>query len=67
MLAGVGASVFGLEPVVTAHAQAAAQSSGAATPLGAQATALYSLFESAGAGGRDFSGIIQLLRGQPQA
>ena len=48
-------------------AQAAAQSSGAATPLGAQAAALYTLFESAGAGGRDFSGIIQLLRGQPQA
>lgn len=48
-------------------AQSAAQTAGAATPLGAQATALYSLFESAGAGGRDFSGIIQLLRGQPQA
>ncbi len=47
--------------------QNAAQSSGASTPLGAQATALYSLFESAGAGGRDFSGIIQLLRGNPQA
>ncbi len=48
-------------------AQSAAQAVGAATPLGAQSTALYSLFESAGAGGRDFSGIIQLLRGQPQA
>jgi 3-hydroxyisobutyrate dehydrogenase len=48
-------------------AQAAAQTVGAATPLGAQSTALYSLFESAGAGGRDFSGIIQLLRGNPQA
>jgi 3-hydroxyisobutyrate dehydrogenase len=48
-------------------AQAAAQTAGAATPLGAQATALYSLFESAGAGARDFSGIIQLLRGRPQA
>ncbi len=48
-------------------AQSAAQAAGAATPLGAQSTALYSLFESAGAGGRDFSGIIQLLRGQPQA
>lgn len=47
--------------------QNAAQTSGASTPLGAQATALYSLFESAGAGGRDFSGIIQLLRGNPQA
>lgn len=48
-------------------AQSAAQAAGAATPLGAQSTALYSLFESAGAGGRDFSGIIQLLRGQPLA
>jgi 3-hydroxyisobutyrate dehydrogenase len=48
-------------------AQAAAQAAGAATPLGAEATALYSLFESAGAGARDFSGIIQLLRGTPQA
>lgn len=48
-------------------AQSAAQSAGAATPLGAQATSLYSLFESAGAGGRDFSGIIQLLRGNPQS
>lgn len=47
--------------------QTAAQLAGASTPLGAQATALYSLFESAGAGGRDFSGIIQLLRGNPQA
>jgi len=48
-------------------AQSAAQAAGAATPLGAQATSLYSLFESAGAGGRDFSGIIQLLRGNPQS
>lgn len=48
-------------------AQSAAQTAGAATPMGAEATALYSLFESAGAGGRDFSAIIQLLRGQPQA
>jgi 3-hydroxyisobutyrate dehydrogenase len=48
-------------------AQSAAQAAGAATPLGAQSTALYSLFESAGAGARDFSGIIQLLRGNPGA
>ena len=48
-------------------AQNAAQASGAATPLGAQATALYSMFEAAGAGGRDFSGIIQMLRGNAQA
>lgn len=48
-------------------AQAAAQSVGAATPLGAEATSLYTLFESAGVGTRDFSGIIQLLRGNPNA
>jgi len=48
-------------------AQGAAQAAGAATPLGAQATAIYSLLEAAGAGARDFSGVIQLLRGQPQA
>jgi len=45
-------------------AQGAAHAVGAATPLGAEAAALYSLFESAGAGGRDFSGIIQMLRGK---
>jgi 3-hydroxyisobutyrate dehydrogenase len=45
-------------------AQGAAHAVGAATPLGAEATALYSLLESAGAGGRDFSGIIQMLRGK---
>lgn len=44
--------------------QNAAQASGAATPLGAQATALYAMFEAAGAGTKDFSGIIQMLRGR---
>jgi len=44
-------------------AQSAAQQSGAATPLGAQAQQLYSLFAAAGHGGDDFSGIIHLLRG----
>jgi len=48
-------------------AQTAAQASGASTPLGAQSAALYSMFEAAGAGSRDFSGIIQLLRGHPQS
>ncbi len=47
--------------------QSAAQAAGAATPLAAQATALYTMFESAGAGSRDFSGIIQMLRGQHQS
>src|ERR1700754_3407376 len=47
-------------------AQGAAHAVGAATPLGAEAAALYSLFESAGEGGRDFSGIIQMLRGKAE-
>lgn len=44
-------------------AQQAAQSAGAATPLGAEAQALYALYENAGHGSSDFSGIIKLLRG----
>ncbi len=44
-------------------AQDAAQESKAATPLGAQAAAVYALFEAAGHGDTDFSGIIKLLRG----
>ena len=46
-------------------AQAAAAASGAATPLGAQAEALYALWERMGAGTRDFSSMLELLRGQP--
>jgi 3-hydroxyisobutyrate dehydrogenase len=45
-------------------AQEAAQSAGAVTPLGAEATQLYALFNALGNGGADFSGIINLLRGQ---
>lgn len=48
-------------------AQGAAHAVGAATPLGSEATALYSIYESAGEGGRDFSGIIEMLRGKPQS
>ncbi|MEM1047732.1 MAG: 3-hydroxyisobutyrate dehydrogenase [Pseudomonadota bacterium] len=44
-------------------AQAAAQSVGAATPLGAEALALYTLYCNAGHGGVDFSGIVRFLRG----
>jgi 3-hydroxyisobutyrate dehydrogenase len=44
-------------------AQAAAQSSGAVTPLGAEAAQLYALFAAKGHGGVDFSGIIKMLRG----
>lgn len=43
--------------------QRAAISCGATTPLGAEAASLYGLFEAAGQGGLDFSGIIQLIRG----
>ncbi|MEM9635774.1 MAG: 3-hydroxyisobutyrate dehydrogenase [Pseudomonadota bacterium] len=44
-------------------AQEAANSSGAATPLGAEAAALYSLFCNSGGETKDFSGIIKFLRG----
>lgn len=43
--------------------QNAAQHSGATTPLGAEATALYSLFVSQGNGDKDFSGIVKMLHG----
>lgn len=45
-------------------AQAAAQASGATTPLGAEAAQLYSLLAAKGHGGLDFSAIIRLLRGE---
>lgn len=45
-------------------AQTAAQSSGATTPLGAEAAQLYSLFASKGHNNLDFSGIIRMLRGE---
>ncbi|HSC19240.1 MAG TPA: 3-hydroxyisobutyrate dehydrogenase [Rhizomicrobium sp.] len=45
-------------------AQAAAQSAGAPTPLGAEAAQLYALFAATGRGDTDFSGIIQMLRGK---
>ena len=44
-------------------AQEAVRSVGATSPMGAQAAALYQMFESAGHGGDDFSGIINMLRG----
>lgn len=44
-------------------AQHAAAKAGASTPMGAQAEALYALFDRLGAGGKDFSAILQLLRG----
>ncbi|MDP3117709.1 MAG: 3-hydroxyisobutyrate dehydrogenase [Phenylobacterium sp.] len=45
-------------------AQGAAASVGASTPLAAQAQALYALFDRLGYGERDFSGLLQLLRGR---
>ncbi len=47
-------------------AQEAAKSSGAKAPIGAAATALYSLFVDQGRARIDFSGIIRFLRG-PEA
>ena len=44
--------------------QEAASTSGAATPLGAQAAQLYALFNQLGHGGDDFSAIIAMLRGE---
>jgi 3-hydroxyisobutyrate dehydrogenase len=48
-------------------AQAAAASAGAATPMGAQAEALYALFDRLGYGGKDFSAPLQMLRGALQS
>jgi 3-hydroxyisobutyrate dehydrogenase len=47
-------------------AQEAAAKAGAATPMGAQAEALYALFDRLGHGGKDFSAILQMLRGNLQ-
>ena len=44
-------------------AQDAANASGVTTPLGAEAASLYGLYVGQGEGGRDFSGIVQYLRG----
>lgn len=45
-------------------AQGAAAQVGASTPMGAQAEALYALFAANGFAGKDFSAVIQLLRGR---
>jgi 3-hydroxyisobutyrate dehydrogenase len=44
-------------------AQSAAQNAGASTPLGAEAAQLYALMAARGNGQKDFSAIIQMLRG----
>jgi 3-hydroxyisobutyrate dehydrogenase len=47
--------------------QEAARQSGASTALGAHATELYAAYSRAGEGGRDFSGIIEMIRKTPAA
>jgi 3-hydroxyisobutyrate dehydrogenase len=45
-------------------AQQAAQAAGATTPLGAEAAALYALYAGQGEAQKDFSGIVEFLRGK---
>ncbi|HEY0836158.1 MAG TPA: 3-hydroxyisobutyrate dehydrogenase [Azospirillum sp.] len=45
-------------------AQMAAMQSGAATPMGAEAAALYALFCNSGRSGMDFSAIIKMIAGE---
>jgi 3-hydroxyisobutyrate dehydrogenase len=45
-------------------AQEAAAKAGAAAPLGAAAEGLYALFDRLGGGGKDFSAILDMLRGR---
>ncbi len=45
-------------------AESAAARAGAVTPLGAAAAQLYALYEAQGGGGRDFSGVIEMLAGK---
>jgi 3-hydroxyisobutyrate dehydrogenase len=45
-------------------AQQASAATGAATPLGAEAAQLFSLFVNAGNAGKDFSGIIRMIDGK---
>ena len=45
-------------------AQQASAASGAATPMGAEAAQLFSLFVNAGNAAKDFSGIIKMIDGK---
>ncbi len=47
-------------------ALAAATAAGASVPMGAQAEALYQLYDGMGGGGRDFSAIVTMLAGKPR-
>jgi 3-hydroxyisobutyrate dehydrogenase len=44
-------------------AQDAAKSAGARTPMGAEAAALYDRYAKSGEAARDFSGIVNFIRG----
>ena len=44
--------------------QEAASKAGAVTPLGAEAASLYGLFDQMGYGNKDFSAVLQLMRGK---
>jgi 3-hydroxyisobutyrate dehydrogenase len=44
--------------------QTAASQAGVATPLGAAATALYTVFVNSGRGNLDYSAIVKLIRGE---
>jgi len=45
-------------------AQEAAAKAGATTPMGASAEALYAMFDGLGYGAKDFSAVLQLMRGK---
>ena len=45
-------------------AQDAAAKAGATTPMGAQAEALFAMFDGLGYGQKDFSAVLQLMRGR---
>jgi 3-hydroxyisobutyrate dehydrogenase len=45
-------------------AQEAAAKAGATTPMGASAEALYAMFDGLGYGNKDFSAVLQLMRGK---
>ena len=45
-------------------AQDAAAKAGATTPMGASAEAMFALFDGLGYGGKDFSAVLQLMRGK---
>lgn len=45
-------------------AMSAAQSAGAVTPLGAEATQIYAMMNASGGGDLDFSGVMKLLEGR---